>query len=482
VIRGVEPLLILRDGLLETVARAGASELFSLPPDGAPPVLPRGTKETLWGLWQRVLDTTLALDRIAAQHAGWARRWGRSRRGAHFVRYQAAFLAAYRGALAFIALAERDPRLDPVLNDAVPEFGLPPGTYDAYKLRFLNVARGAEFTLLRAVAPALTAGGDSLLWAASEEDAAVLWEEGLGRGSALTAQNALAVLRKGGSQAWFPLQRGASLALSHLRLPVRKGWLIRRRQLRALLGLLEPGDVLLQRREWVFTNVGLPGFWTHAALFVGTPAERRTLSADPGVREWLREYRGGPCDLETHLVVPPGTAAPSRGFAPGRVLEALAPGVVLNSLEHSAACDGLVVLRPRLPAFEKAAALVRAFHFLGRPYDFAFDLATDSALVCSEVIAKSYDTREGTRGLRLPQEEIAGHRVVPPNGIARLYDEEAERDLRQFDLVCFLDGREWEGKAVPADEEAFRESWRRPKWHVFTQGAAGGSRAPSPEP
>jgi len=479
-IRGVEPLLILREGLLETVARAEASGLFAPPSGDAPPVLPREAKEALWGLWERVLDTTLALDRIAAQHARWARRWGRARRGAQFVRCHAAFLAAYRGALAFIALAERDPRFDAVLNDAVPEFGLPAGTYDAYKLRFLHVARGAEFALLRAVAPALASGRDNLLWAASEEDAAALWAEGIGRGSALTARNALSVLRKEGSQAWFPVQRGASLVLSHLRLPVRRGWLIRRRQLRALLALLEPGDVLLQRREWVFTNVGLPGFWTHAALFVGTPAERGALAADPGVREWLGERRSGPRDLEAHLVVPPGAAAPSRGFAPGRVLEALAPGVVLNSLEHSAACDGLAVLRPRLPAFEKAAALVRAFHFLGRPYDFAFDYATDSALVCSEVIAKSYDAREGTRGLRLPLGEIAGHAVVPPNDIARLFDEESGRDDRQFDLVCFLDGREWEGRALPSDPEEFRKSWRRPKWHVFAQGLHGARGTPAP--
>jgi len=35
--------------------------------------------------------------------------------------------------------------------------------------------------------------------------------------------------------------------------------------------------------------------------------------------------------------------------------------------------------------------------------------------------------------------------------------------------VTFLDGFERGRKAVEADLEQFRQSWRRPKWHVLTQ-------------
>lgn len=59
----------------------------------------------------------------------------------------------------------------------------------------------------------------------------------------------------------------------------------------------------------------------------------------------------------------------------------MSEGVVFTSLEHSAPADALAVLRPRLPARGKAAALVRAFGYAGRPYDYDFDFQTDAALV-----------------------------------------------------------------------------------------------------
>jgi len=37
---------------------------------------------------------------------------------------------------------------------------------------------------------------------------------------------------------------------------------------------IEPADIFFQRREWYLTNAGIPGYWTHAALYVGSPEER----------------------------------------------------------------------------------------------------------------------------------------------------------------------------------------------------------------
>jgi hypothetical protein len=34
----------------------------------------------------------------------------------------------------------------------------------------------------------------------------------------------------------------------------------------------------------------------------------------------------------------------------------------------------------------------------------------------------------------------------------------------------FLDGQERQKRAVEASIEVFRESWKRPKWHVLAQG------------
>ena len=40
---------------------------------------------------------------------------------------------------------------------------------------------------------------------------------------------------------------------------------------------------------------------------------------------------------------------------------------------------------------------------------------------------------------------------------------------QQFDLVSFLDGQERLNHAVETSLAGFRESWKRPKWHVLIQ-------------
>ena len=146
----------------------------------------------------------------------------------------AATMAEYRFALDFLALSEKTSSLDTVFNDAVPESGLPSGTYDVYKLRFLNTLLGTEFALLSAVRAALTRESDwphgSPLIAAMDEDEAALWAHGFEDGPVLTAKNALATLRKAALSTWFPVRKRFSLLLSHLRLPVRDRWLITRRK------------------------------------------------------------------------------------------------------------------------------------------------------------------------------------------------------------------------------------------------------------
>ena len=76
------------------------------------------------------------------------------------------------------------------------------------------------------------------------------------------------------------------------------------------------------------------------------------------------------------------------------------------------------------------------------------------------------------RGLYLPLEEMLGRPLLPANLIARQFDEQYGTTNAQFQFVEFLDGHEREGKAVVADVAQFRQSWQRPKWHIFTQSAA----------
>lgn len=459
-------VLRARRGLMEVVRfQEERADLFPRAEPAEPRMMTRADKEEVWRAWGRFCDHLLALESKRASHRTFAD-LARKRRAAGFHAAYAAFLAQYRWALDFIARAEKDPSLHKVLDEPVPELGLAGGAYARLKTRFLNVGRGAEFAAFEALRKSLGDAPDPAVRAALSEDAAAVWKAGAGKGEVLTVKNGLQIAGSAAKGTWMPVQEGVAEWMGDTKVKRRGRTLISPEAAGALAPRLAPGDVLIERREWFLSNVGLPGFWPHAALYVGTPAERvRAFGADFEAR--LKErYPKAYADA---------TAPQEHGHAP-RVLEAMSEGVVFTTLEHSAAADSTAVLRPRLDAREKAEAVFRAFAYAGRPYDYDFDFRTDAAIVCSELVYKAYEPDASRKGYRLPLVTVLGRPVSQPNDFARQFDAEFGTPYQQADLVVFLDGHEREGTAVEAGVAEFRRSWLRPKWHILVQGPAEPAR------
>jgi hypothetical protein len=288
----------------------------------------------------------------------------------------------------------------------------------------------------------------------------------------MTLRNAAKIVRKVGFNAWLPIQTGVSEWMGDTKVYRPKKSLISPKQIAALR--IEPGDIMLQRRDWYLSNIGLPGFWPHAALYIGTPAERRAYFHDPEVEDWVKKQGEPSGDLEkllegTYPEAYAWTSKEEEGH-PYRVLEAISEGVTFTTLEHSAAADTMAVLRPKRSKKAKAAALYRAFHYAGRPYDFNFDFDTDAALVCTELVCKAYEPNDDSLGLTFPVDTMLGRKVVPANLIVRQFDQQFGTDQQQLDLIHFLDANEKSRRALASDVDQFRQSWRRPKWHVWMQG------------
>ncbi len=278
----------------------------------------------------------------------------------------------------------------------------------------------------------------------------------------------------------FPLQSSISEWMGDTKVHRIDSTLISADQMDGLKSILSPGDIILERREWYLSNIGLPGYWPHAALYVGTPEQRRSsFAGDKATADWVRSQGEDGGDFEMLLQRRfPGAYKAGLAKESGHqvsIIEAMSEGVVFTSVEHSASCDSLAVLRPRLPKVEKARAVFNAMHLHGRPYDFDFDFLTDSSIVCTELVYKSYEPCEGFKGMNFPLVDIAGRKVTPANEMARQFDEEADKDSRQSDIVIFLDASEGDGKAFKSTEKEFRRSWRRPKWHIVLPAPNAGS-------
>jgi hypothetical protein len=469
----LQMVLIYRAGLSNAVAFATLQTNLFADATAEKHLPRRDEKELLWQAWKSNLDYLLALDLIDSYYSDWWRLSGDAKAKAFAISY-AAFLAKYRFSLDFCALVEKNPFCDTILNEPVPELGLPAGTYAKLKFRFLNVATATDFGARAAWFKTMSAKMTIDLQPVIHDDAGSILRTGRGTGELLTAKNALNILKHAGSDAWFPVQQGVSEWMGHTKVYRRGEFLITPAQIEAVHKQLLPGDVLLVRRDWFMSNVGLPGFWPHAALYIGTPGERRQYFSTPEVTAWVRAQGIPGGDFEELLKSRSPTnylrsLEPHEAGHATRVIESMSAGVSFTAIEHCIDADSMVALRPKLPRTDKATAILRALHYAGRPYDFDFDFATDAKLVCTELVYKAYEPSAGMHGLNLTLEEMLGRQLLPANLIAKQFDEQYGTPNAQFDFLSFLDGHEREGKAVESTVADFRQSWQRPKWHVLTQ-------------
>lgn len=447
------------------------SDLFGPKPANDATLLRPKIRRQILGIWYSLIDNYLALDTLMEKYVGFYRLKNKKERKRAFHLARGVFLTQYRVALDIITVLEQNPMVDTLLNEAVPPLGLPQGVYAQFKLQYLNIKKAGRYAALEAVAKAYKSPHDPHLAQWAKEDSQTILAMGKGPGPLMTLKNGLSIIQRVGHRAWFPVQKGVAEWMGHTKVYRPHRYLIQTDQVEALSHRLEPGDILLERREWYLTNVGIPGFWTHAALFIGNRAQRAALSDHPDVKAWLQKQGARHLDDLIKNRYPRAWAQLQKPFKDNRlpeVIEAISPGVSLTSLSYSATCDSLAVLRPRLSKADRAAAVVRAMHFHGLPYDYAFDFGSDKSLVCTELIFKSYlgDTQ---KGLQLPLERHMGHMITPANAFVQQFDQTYATKDQQLDLVLFLDGSEKRKNAAESDVTSFRQSWKRPKWHILIE-------------
>mgnify|MGYP000321065163 CR=1 FL=1 len=432
--------------------------------------------------WAAMLDYGYAQDAIRIFWEDWYRfdpgRAGRPNLLRSFLLSFAAELSVYEKSARLTHLIQNNANARKFLDTPHPEAGLPGDTYSHWRQETQGtrdqarvVAGGQYLHWLERIArrkPEVQAMGLSWLWTATEDHIDQVEAMGLIDRSVLTVMGDVQVLHRGVRRVWLPTQTGVANLMGDTKLR-RVGWyLIDREQQEALDRELEPGDVLLSRKNWYLSNVGLPGFWGHAILYVGDAEKLAAWADDPEVDALVAERAGEPMSLPQYLAREHGAlwlkyqvGAPVDD--PYRVIEAIGEGVVPSTFGHAIG-DSLAALRPTLGKRRKAEAILDAFAQVGKPYDFDFDFATEHALVCTELVWRAYRPVGDGEGLTFPLEKIAGRRTLPANVIAREFDASMERGDPQLDFVLFYDGDEKARRAVRSDLDAFRASHTRQKW------------------
>ena len=198
----------------------------------------------------------------------------------------------------------------------------------------------------------------------------------------------------------------------------RKGKLYRKSAVRGQLsGTLQAGDILLEKTPFRLTDKLIPGYWGHAAVWVGSEKELRELGiwTHPLVSRYHDQIRQG------------------RG-----VIEALRSGVEMNPLEQFMNIDSVGVLRKEGGSTaERTKVILQALRQVGKPYDFNFDVESKSRIYCSKLVYLSYSS------IDWPTKRSLGRTTFTPDDVAT---KALSGDLQ---LVLFYhDGKQVEGRPL----------------------------------
>lgn len=184
----------------------------------------------------------------------------------------------------------------------------------------------------------------------------------------------------------------------------KKGKLVTKEICEQARSLMQPGDVLVTRHKYALTNFFLPGFWPHAAMYVGSQGERDA---------WNIRF---PSDIQKRL----------KGHE--STFEALKDGVLFRPLESTLAVDAFVILRPTLSRKGIKQAIERIAEHEGKKYNFDFDFFRSDRLVCTELMYRAYD---GIEHMNIELKERAGRPTLSAEDLLDL-----ALDTEMFDVVA----------------------------------------------
>ncbi|MFC1752937.1 YiiX/YebB-like N1pC/P60 family cysteine hydrolase [Thermoproteota archaeon] len=395
-------------------------------------------KRYVKGIWKQYVFYIVQLDQLIATHQTFYRLTGEAHDRSFLIAY-GAFVTEYARTLEVISTIEGNDFMITFLNEE--QGPILKGSYNTLKERVSNHEDILRFNAGAAYMQTVNVSGD--LTEEIEKDMEVVYNSKLVTSKALIT-GPLDTLEKLVFTQWFPIQKEIAETMGETRMTERP-YIIDKEYLTSIYDELEPGDILLERREWYMTNLGIPGFWKHSAIFIGTPEEMDSYFKETGKIPSEIMARDHPAIYAKMLT----TDEEEYRFT---VIESESAGVILLSFQISGNADHLVVLRPvKLTKKEKLESILRAFSHYGKPYDFNFDFTTENEIVCSELVYNAYED------LNLSLELVSGRLLMSPEDIAQKYAAEYGSEDAELELVLFIQSEEENLTYTRQGEQEFLE-------------------------
>lgn len=293
----------------------------------------------------------------------------------------AAALVMYDNYLLTATLFEGDPKLRQLLNEGDRGYQLSKAELIKVSISYNSIAKRArvrramrfyEKTLAKGVSPQTNQYLATLIDQSPSYDMVREWSplyvigRKLGILENITVDSIAAIENEGVSL--FSMLFGNAVGL----VETRKGKLYQRKDVYAEVhSTLRCGDILLEKTPFRLTDKLIPGYWGHAAVWIGTEQELRELGIwdHPLVQNYHKGIGNGNC-----------------------VVEALRSGVEMNQLKGFLNIDSIGVLRrDELSAQDRKQIVLQTLRQVGKSYDFNFDVESLEKVYCSKLIYLAYN-------------------------------------------------------------------------------------------
>ena len=204
---------------------------------------------------------------------------------------------------------------------------------------------------------------------------------------------------------------------------------------------MEPGDIILEKDMQANTDVLIPGYWIHAALYLGTIKDLKAMGLwdDPRlsiIQHEIELYRSS-ADRQYYLNEQWSNKLPFDEIP--WFYESDRPGVGVHPLHKFMKTDGMAVLRPShgYDLEYKKRVYYRANERMYFPYDYVHNVRNKFSVSCSKVILKIFND------ITFPVSESLNFISVSPDQIGQpVASDPKVFEEGELKLVMFFDAED----------------------------------------